>query len=233
MARQVKPSNRNRLHFERRLVAQGIHRIAGVDEAGRGPLAGPVTAAAVILPLSWLQLGLPAELSDLNDSKQLTVTQREHYFALLTSQPHIQWHVASLDADRVDAINILQATHEAMRQAIAALHPPPQHILVDGCPVPFPGHPVTSVVGGDSLSYSIAAASVLAKVSRDRVMLEYDRLYPGYGFADHKGYCTPEHVAALQRLGPCPIHRRSFSPLKPIQTELFDHVALASAQGGS
>jgi ribonuclease HII len=233
MARKVKSSCHDRFHFERALVAQKIHRIAGVDEAGRGPLAGPVTAAAVVLPLSWLQLGMPEELRDLNDSKQLTAAERDRCFLLLTSDPRIQWQVASLDAERVDVLNILQATHEAMRQAVAALHPPPQHILLDGCPVPFPELRVTSIVAGDSLSYSIAAASVLAKVSRDRVMLEFDRLYPGYGFADHKGYATPEHIAALRRLGPSPIHRRSFSPLKPIQTELFDHVVLAPTQGRS
>jgi ribonuclease HII len=230
MARQATLPTCDRLHFERGLTAQGLHRIAGVDEAGRGPLAGPVTAAAVILPLSWLRRGLPADLRGLNDSKQLSPEERDDFFARLTCHPHVCWQVASLDAARVDVLNILQATHEVMRQVVAAFRPPPQHILLDGCPVSFLNLPVTPLVKGDALSYSIAAASVIAKVTRDRIMIAYDRRYPGYGFADHKGYGTPEHFAALQRLGPCPLHRRSFSPLKPVQTELFDHVALAPTQ---
>ncbi|MCL4181478.1 MAG: ribonuclease HII [Verrucomicrobia bacterium] len=230
MAHQARPASVNRLRFELALAERGVLRIAGVDEAGRGPLAGPVTAAAVVLPRSWLRQGLPSELQGLNDSKQLSPAQRECFFARLTGNPQVHWHVASLEAPRVDALNILRATHQAMRQAIAGIQPPPQHILLDGRPASLLNLPVTPLVKGDTLSYSIAAASVLAKVTRDRLMLEYDLRYPGYGFAVHKGYGTPEHLAALQRLGPCPIHRRSFAPLKPSQPELFDHATLAPTQ---
>jgi len=117
-----------------------------------------------------------------------------------------------------------------MRRALTGLEPPPQHILLDGLPAPLLNCPQTPLVKGDARSYSIAAASVIAKVTRDRLMLEYDQLYPNYGFADHKGYYTPEHIEALQRLGPCPIHRRTFAPLKPTQIELFPHVALVTTQ---
>ncbi len=230
MARQAHSVLPNRLQFERRLITQGIHRIAGVDEAGRGPLAGPVTAAAVILPLDWLRDGLPGEFQGLNDSKQLSPVERDFFFAEITGNPEIQWLVASLDAQRVDRINILRATHEAMRCALAGLQPQPQHILLDGLPAPLIDCPQTPIVQGDTLSYSIAAASVIAKVTRDRLMLQFDRLYPDYGFAEHKGYATPAHLEALQRLGPCPIHRRSFSPLKPTQPELFPHAPVVPIQ---
>ena len=210
----------DRFSFERALHAQGLTRLAGVDEAGRGLLAGPVVAAAVVLPVDWLEQGLPEGLHGLNDSKQLTGAQREAFFAVLTSRPEVSYGVASVAAARIDAINILQATYEAMRQALAAVAQP-QHILVDGRPVPDLCTPQTAIIKGDARSYSIAAASVLAKVTRDRWMAEYDRVQPGYGFAVHKGYGTPQHLEALRQLGPCPIHRRSFAPLKPVQSELF------------
>jgi ribonuclease HII len=227
MARHAPSPPPNRLLLERDLMAHGVRRIAGVDEAGRGPLAGPVTAAAVVLPVSWLSNGLPAPLRGLNDSKQLSPADRECFFSELTNNPDLHWAVVSLDAQTIDAINILRATHEAMRRALNALNPPPEHILLDGLPAPLLDCPQTAVVKGDTLSSSIAAASVLAKVTRDRLMIEFDQLYPGYGFALHKGYATPEHLDALQRLGPSPIHRRSFSPLKPQQIELFTHATLA------
>jgi len=214
----IEPSDR--FVFERILHAQGFTRLAGVDEAGRGPLAGPVVAAAVILPIEWLETGLPEALQGLNDSKQLTETQRESFFAVLTSRPEVSYGIASVDAARIDVINILQATHEAMRQALAKLVQP-QHILMDGRPVPNLCAPQTAIVKGDARSYSIAAASVLAKVTRDHWMVEYDRAHPGYGFAIHKGYGTPRHLEAIRQLGPCPIHRRSFAPLKPSQPELL------------
>ena len=191
-----------------------------MDEVGRGPLAGPVVAAAVILPLAWLEQGLPDALRGLNDSKQLTEMQREAFFAVLTSIPGVSYGLARVEASRIDRINILQATHEAMREALAALVRP-EHILMDGRPVPNLCAPQTAIIKGDARSYSIAAASVLAKVTRDRWMVEYDRAHPGYGFALHKGYGTPQHLQALRQLGPCPIHRRSFAPLKPAQAELF------------
>jgi ribonuclease HII len=211
----------DRLVFERRLLRVGLHRIVGVDEAGRGPLAGPVFAAAVILPASWLASGLPESLRSLNDSKQLTAAQREDFFEQLTSAPDLSFAIAGVEAPRIDEINILRATHQAMLEALRQLGPAPEHVLVDGCRVTILPWAQTALVGGDGLSYSIAAASVLAKVTRDHRMLDYDRQFPGYGFARHKGYATPQHLDALRNLGPCPIHRRSFAPLKARQGELF------------
>jgi ribonuclease HII len=211
-----------RFRYELELLERGFTRIAGVDEAGRGPLAGPVFAAAVIFPVAWLRHGLPAPLRKVNDSKLLPPGTRETLFAELTSQPEIHYAVGSVEAPMIDEINILQATHRAMNLALAQLRQPPEHALVDGLPVKSMACPHTAIVSGDQLSYSIAAASILAKVSRDRCMLELDRLYPGYGFAEHKGYGTVRHLAALKTLGACPIHRRSFSPVRPAEQELFD-----------
>jgi len=211
----------DRLLHERELLAGGLTLLAGLDEAGRGPLAGPVVAAAVMFPVEWLRTAFPADLEKLNDSKQLTEAQREHYFTWLTSRLEVCFAIAQADAAVIDRINILQATHRAMNDALAQLAPPPAHVLVDGLRVKSLGFPQTPLVKGDARSYSIAAASVLAKVTRDRLMREFDRQFPGYGFAEHKGYGTPAHLAALARLGPCPIHRRSFAPLKAKQGELF------------
>ncbi len=211
----------DRLEFERDLWSRGFTLVAGVDEAGRGPLAGPVVAAAVILPSTWANSGLDARLVDLNDSKQLTETQRENFFQILTTHPDLLYSIAIVDAATIDRINILQATHCAMNEALAQLQPQPQQVLVDGRPVKSMTLPQTALVKGDSRSYSIAAASVLAKVTRDRMMLEYEAKFPGYGFAVHKGYGVPQHLAAIEKLGPCPIHRMSFAPLKSKQTELL------------
>lgn len=200
--------------FEQPLWHDGFHRVAGVDEAGRGPLAGPVVAAAAILPRAW-GTGLPADLLGLNDSKQMTEAQRERCFEFLTRCTEVEWSVAQVDAAQIDAINILQATHRAMNEALRQLRPHPPHALVDGRPVKTLLVPQTALVKGDARSYSIAAASVLAKVTRDRLMLAYHAQYPQYGFDAHKGYGTAAHLAALAKLGPCPIHRRSFAPLKP------------------
>ncbi len=207
--------------FEQQLWRQGVSRVAGVDEAGRGPLAGPVVAAAAILPPRWADAGLPAGLAGLNDSKQLTEQQRERFFAFLTKCGEIEFAVAEIHAALIDEINILQATHRAMNDALAKLIPPPQHALVDGRPVRTMRVPQTAIVKGDARSYSIAAASVLAKVTRDRLMQEFDRQWPEYGFAVHKGYGTARHLAAIEQFGPCPIHRRSFAPLKPKELNLF------------
>ena len=185
-------------------------------------MAGPVFAAAVMLPAEWMRHGLPAPLQKVNDSKQLSPQTRESLFAELTSRPEIHYAVARVDAPVIDEINILQATHRAMSLALAQLLPPPEHALVDGLRVKSITWPHTAIVSGDALSYSIGAASILAKVSRDRCMLELDRVYPGYGFAQHKGYGTERHLAALKTLGACPIHRRSFSPVRPAEKELFD-----------
>jgi ribonuclease HII len=211
----------SRLDHERKLRAGGFERIAGVDEAGRGPLAGPVVAAAVILPATWIDFGLPDELQGLNDSKQLSASQRARYHDHLIATTGLTFAVARLEADAIDALNILRATHEAMRRALRALGCAVDHVLVDGLPVLDLGWPHTALVQGDARSYSIAAASVLAKAVRDRLMLEHDRRYPLYGFAVHKGYPTAAHLAALARHGPCPIHRRTFAPLRAHQMELL------------
>jgi len=209
----------DRFEFERVLWQKNLPRVAGVDEAGRGPLAGPVVAAAAILPAKWAEAGLPPELEGLNDSKQLTQIQRERFFAFLTACGEIEFAVAQVDAAQIDEINILQATHRAMNDALAGLNPQPQHALVDGLPVKSLRVPQTAIVKGDARSYSIAAASVLAKVTRDRLMREFDRQFPGYGFSEHKGYGTVKHLAAIEKFGACAIHRKSFAPLK--QRELF------------
>lgn len=211
----------NRLAFERDLWQQGLVHVAGVDEAGCGPLAGPVTAAAVVFPCHWAESGLYPKLRGLNDSKQLTEEQREKYFAILTAHPDIRYAIASVDVEMIDQINILRAAHRAMGLALEQLQPPAQHVLVDGRPVKSLQMPSTPLVKGDARCYSIAAASVLAKVTRDRLMVEYDRQYPNYGFASHKGYSTPQHLASIAEHGPCPIHRRSFSPFHPVEQELF------------
>jgi ribonuclease HII len=218
---QIKMARVDRFQYEREWARLGLTRLAGVDEAGRGPLAGPVVAAAVILPEAWYAEGIPEELRELNDSKQLSATDRDQYFGFLTTLSGICFGISEVEASVIDQINILQATHRAMNSALAQLEPPPQHVLVDGLIVKSLVYPQTALVKGDSRSYSIAAASVLAKVTRDRIMIAYDRQYPGYGFCEHKGYPTPAHLEALRRLGPCLIHRRSYAPLKAVQSELF------------
>jgi ribonuclease HII len=160
-------------------------------------------------------------LDGLNDSKQLSAPLRERFFSFLTAWGQVRFALAHADPRTIDRLNILRATHRAMNEALTRLEPVPEHVLVDGWPVPCLRLAQTALVKGDARSFSIAAASVLAKVTRDRIMLEYDRLYPHYGFARHKGYATAEHLAALAKHGPCPIHRRSFAPLKPTQPELF------------
>jgi ribonuclease HII len=207
--------------FECTQWQQGVARVAGVDEAGRGPLAGPVVAAAAILPPRWLESGLPAELAGLNDSKQLTPARREQFFTFITLCGEIEFGIAEVSAAVIDEINILQATHRAMNAALAQLSPLPPHALVDGRPVKTLCVPQTAIVKGDARSYSIAAASVLAKVTRDRRMREFDAQFPEYGFAAHKGYGTARHMAAIRQFGACPIHRLTFAPLKPAEPKLL------------
>ena len=218
---------------ERRLAAAGFKRIAGVDEAGRGPLAGPVVAAAVVFPESVLHTGLPPALAGLDDSKKLSPAARGLFFERLVAWRELDWGIARVGPDLIDSINILQATHLAMDQALSQLRRQPDHVLIDGLPVPGIGLPQTAIIKGDARSFSIAAASVLAKVTRDRIMLEYDRQYPAYGFGRHKGYPTPAHVAALARHGPCPIHRRSFEPVRAATEHLFAWNTAPSAQAGA
>ena len=193
--------------YENELKAKGYTLICGIDEAGRGPLAGPVVAAAVILPDD-----LP-ELPGVFDSKQLTDAERRLLRDELLALPGIVYAVAESDNTVIDEINILNATHRAMRQAVLALGKPADFVLVDGLPVRGFSVPCRNLVKGDARSASIAAASILAKVHRDELMEQFETVYPGYGFADHKGYGTAEHLDALKRLGPSPIPRKSFRPV--------------------
>lgn len=191
-----------RFAFERRLWQHGYRLVAGVDEAGRGPLAGPVVAAGVILRPGCFLPGL-------DDSKRLTAGQRERLLPLIMESA-VAWRVSMASVAEIDRYNIAQAVFLAMRRVVARLATPPDHLLVDGFPIPGLSLPQKGIVGGDGLSNSIAAASILAKVYRDRVMGVYGRLYPGYGFEIHKGYPTVAHREAIARFGPCLLHRRSF-----------------------
>ena len=212
----------DRFVIEREHYARDVRGLAGVDEAGRGPLAGPVVAAAVVLPEDWAQDGVPESLKRLNDSKQLRESVREELYEAIQTNAVIVSAIAVVDAPVIDEINILQATHRAMNEALAGLEPSAEHALVDGRPVPSLTLPQTAIVKGDAQSFSIAAASILAKVTRDRLMVQYHQQFPGYGFDEHKGYGTKAHLLAIEELGACPIHRMSFAPLKKTQPELFD-----------
>ncbi len=194
------------LSLEAILHTQGIQRIAGVDEAGRGPLAGPVTAAAVILPRGYICQGL-------DDSKKLSALKRDVLYDILTRDEEIEWAVATASCEEIDRINILQATHLAMRRAVEALDPQPGHCLIDGLPVRGFPFPHDAIVKGDGRSLSIAAASIIAKVTRDRLMRHIDHEFPQFGFSKHKGYGTKAHLEALRVHGPCCHHRRSFQPV--------------------
>jgi ribonuclease HII len=194
------------LRYERRLWAGGITRIAGIDEAGRGPLAGPVVAAAVVL---YRRFSLPG----LTDSKLLPEKLRTEMFEVIIRDGAVAYGVGSAEPEEIDRVNILQATYLAMQRAVAALTAPPDYLLIDGLPVPVFQAPQTAIVQGDGISLSIAAASVIAKVTRDRMMRDIDSQFPQYRFAEHKGYATPEHLDLLRIHGPCQVHRRSFSPV--------------------
>lgn len=217
-----------RFRHEHSLWQSGKTLIVGIDEAGRGPLAGPVVAAAAVLPVEWILAGLPRKLRGLNDSKQLTAKERDYFFAEITARPEIRYASASVDVQMIDQINILQATHRAMNLALQQISPAPEHALVDGLPVKTLICAQTAIVDGDCLSYSIAAASVIAKVTRDRMMAEFHELYPAYGFHEHKGYGTPFHLAAIKKHGPCPIHRMTFYPIRPRQSEFFSDESVAA-----
>jgi ribonuclease HII len=202
------------LVFERRCWAEGIRRVAGVDEAGRGPLAGPVVAAAVMITPAVAETELNASLAGLTDSKKLTPARRDAFFRILDTCPGIDIGVGAADVAEIDALNILRATHRAMLRAVEALPETPEAVLVDGYAVEGMPGMCRGIVGGDGRSLSIAAASVIAKVVRDRRMRELDRVYPQYGFARHKGYGSEAHMQALFEHGPCPEHRRSFRPVR-------------------
>jgi ribonuclease HII len=190
---------------ERAARDRGFFSVAGIDEAGRGTLAGPVVAACVMLPFETVLPGV-------RDSKTLSDRQRQAAFDIICERAE-SIGIGVADVPTIDRLNILRATHHAMREAVAAMTKPPDIVLVDGTAVhPFPV-PQIALIQGDSRSQNIAAASIVAKVSRDRLMNELHQLYPQYGFAEHKGYGTAEHFAALQQLGPCPAHRKSFAPI--------------------
>ncbi|MDY3248802.1 MAG: ribonuclease HII [Candidatus Choladocola sp.] len=186
--------------YEREYGSCGL--VCGVDEAGRGPLAGPVVAGAVILPEN-------CEILYLNDSKQLSEKKREQLYDEIREKA-VAWGIGMASPARIDEINILQATYEAMRQAVASLDPAPQILLNDAVRIPELTIPQVPIIKGDAKSLSIAAASIMAKVTRDRLMREYDCVMPEYGFASHKGYGSAEHIAAIRKFGPSPIHRQTF-----------------------
>lgn len=191
---------------EDRLRQQGHSVIAGLDEAGRGPLAGPVYAAAVILPTGYAH-------EVLNDSKKLSAAVRERLYQEITADPAIIWCSARAEVEEIDRLNILKATHLAMRRAAEGLTISPEIALIDGLAITGFPWPQVALVGGDGLSLSIAAASIIAKVERDRFMVDMAKTYPDYGFELHKGYGTAKHLESLRKHGPCPLHRRTFAPV--------------------
>lgn len=206
--------------YEKRLKKEGFTRVAGVDEAGRGPLAGPVVAAACILPENTY-------FEKLNDSKQLTSAEREKLYSEITQCPDLRYGIGIIDEKTIDSVNILQATFLAMRAAVESLEDHPDYVLIDGSQIPLLDVPAECLVGGDAKSVSIAAASIIAKVTRDRIMIKNDAKYPQYGFKANKGYATAFHRRAIYEFGPSPIHRKSFDPVKsmlnpqPIQMDLI------------
>ena len=203
------------LQNERQCWADGQKYVAGVDEAGRGPLAGPVVTGAVVLPKDF-------EHKVLTDSKKLSPKVRESLYRELIQWDGLHWASAKSEPKEIDRINILKATHLAMARAVEALpgEKVPEMVLIDGLKVPNFPYPQIPIIKGDSLSLSIAAASIIAKVERDRYMIAMEETYPGYGFAQHKGYPTKRHMEALKKLGPCPIHRRSFGPVAQMSLDL-------------
>lgn len=194
--------------FEQEARRCGYRRIAGVDEAGRGPLAGPVVAAAVILPVRCRLIGV-------DDSKQLSASERDRLYAAIMDRA-VGVGVGSSTAEEIDRINILEATKLAMRRALGELSPAPDYVLIDAVSLTGVLMPVRPIIKGDALSLSIAAASIVAKVTRDRLMAQFHETYPQYNFLSHKGYGTEEHLARLTEYGPSPIHRRTFAPVSAV-----------------
>lgn len=208
---KVNATERRRLQklhrFEIAARQKGYSLIAGIDEAGRGPLAGPVVAAACIIPEGVFVVGV-------DDSKKLSAEKRNELFNQITSHSQIKVGIGVVSHEDIDRINIFQATIQAMLMAVEQLDVSPDFLLVDGLKLPHPTIPCEKIIDGDQKSHSIASASILAKETRDRLMVDFDKQWPQYGFAQHKGYGTANHLAALTLHGPCPIHRRSFSPIK-------------------
>jgi ribonuclease HII len=195
------------LFFEKKAESLGYRKIAGVDEAGRGPLAGPLVVAACILPKGLLIEGV-------DDSKKLTASRRQALYKLIISHPQIYYSIEVIEPTVIDELNIFQATLHGMKESVSSLTVRPDFVLVDGSHSPFPSNYSQAIVKGDSLSHSIACASILAKVTRDSIMEGHDLKWPEYGFAKHKGYPTADHLKVLKEIGPCPIHRVSYSPVK-------------------
>ena len=220
----------NLLRFEIELWAQGFNLIAGVDEAGMAPLAGPVIAAACILPRDY-------KLRGLNDSKQILDEALRYELAKQIEGDAIAWSVGRAEVEEIDTLNIYHAGLLAMRRAVEGLASQPDFVLVDARRIPYCSAPQRGIIKGDTLSASIAAASIIAKTTRDALMCEFDSVHPGYNFATHKGYPTPEHCRLLKELGAAPIHRRSFARVRealgldPVQSELFEGKADAAGAG--
>ena len=211
---------RHLLRYEVELWTQGMERVAGVDEAGMAPLAGPVVAAAAILPKHY-------RLKGLDDSKKILDEERREELAVAIKRDAVAWSVGVAEVEEIDRINIYHAGLLAMRRAVQALALVPEYALVDARTIPECPCPQKGIIHGDELSMSIAAASIIAKTTRDRMMAQLDTQYPGYGLASHKGYPTPQHFQAIKEKGVLPIHRRSFGPvrqalgLEPVQEDLF------------
>lgn len=201
-------------YYEKCLIKKGWEILGGIDEAGRGALAGPVVAAVVVLPKRWISQGLPESLQMLTDSKQLKPAQRDELYTTLTQHSEVEWSSAAIESDIIDQINILQATHEAMRQAVQQLAEQSGRqldcALIDGLPVKKWRGRQLAIKKGDLLSSSIAAASIIAKVTRDRTMIQHSQTYPQYNFDIHKGYGVKKHLQAIQDHGLTPIHRKTF-----------------------
>lgn len=204
-------NNVNLYQYEEQLEDLGIKYIAGVDEVGRGPLAGPVVVAAVILPLNL-------RIKGINDSKKLSLKKRNELYKIILNEA-LAVNVSFIDERVIDEINIYEATKKGMLEAISGLKIKPEHVLIDAMPLRELAIAHTSIIHGDALSASIGAASIIAKVTRDEYMDKMDIKYPNYGFKHHKGYCTKEHLEALEKYGPCEIHRKSFAPVKKFYTK--------------
>lgn len=204
-------NNVNLYQYEEQLEDLGIKYIAGVDEVGRGPLAGPVVVVAVILPLNL-------RIKGINDSKKLSLKKRNELYKIILNEA-LAVNVSFIDERVIDEINIYEATKKGMLEAISGLKIKPEHVLIDAMPLRELAIAHTSIIHGDALSASIGAASIIAKVTRDEYMDKMDIKYPNYGFKHHKGYCTKEHLEALEKYGPCEIHRKSFAPVKKFYTK--------------